>query len=54
MGSEVQVLAKHGGDDVIVLFRERFQPAPGERLTLTPDPAHIHLFDAETGRALRV
>ncbi|HEY7646272.1 MAG TPA: sn-glycerol-3-phosphate ABC transporter ATP-binding protein UgpC [Hyphomicrobiales bacterium] len=54
MGSEVQVLAKHGGDDVIVLFRERFQPAPGETLTLTPDPAHIHLFDAETGRALRV
>ena len=41
-GSEVQVLAKHGGDDCrSSLFRERFQPAPGETLTLTPDPAHV-------------
>jgi multiple sugar transport system ATP-binding protein len=54
MGSEVQVLAKHGDEDVIVLFRERFQPAPGETLRLIPDPAHIHMFDADTGRTLRV
>ena len=54
MGSEVQVLAKHGDEDVIVLFRERFQPAPGETLRLIPDPAHIHMFDAQTGRTLRV
>jgi multiple sugar transport system ATP-binding protein len=52
-GSEVQIVAKHGGEDMIAVFRERLQPAPGETLRLTPDPAHIHLFDTETGKALR-
>jgi multiple sugar transport system ATP-binding protein len=52
-GSEVQIVAKHGGEDMIAVFRERLQPAPGDTLRLTPDPAHIHLFDTETGKALR-
>ncbi|GMG84620.1 sn-glycerol-3-phosphate ABC transporter ATP-binding protein UgpC [Paralimibaculum aggregatum] len=52
-GSEVQVVARHGGDEVVAVFRERHQPAPGTRLSLAPDPAQIHVFDAETGRTLR-
>jgi multiple sugar transport system ATP-binding protein len=52
-GSEVLIVAKHGADDVNAVFRERHQPAPGERLWLEPEPAYIHVFDAETGRALR-
>ncbi|MBX2804969.1 MAG: sn-glycerol-3-phosphate ABC transporter ATP-binding protein UgpC [Hyphomicrobiales bacterium] len=52
-GSEVLILAKHGADDVNAVFRERHQPLPGERLWLEPVVDNIHVFDAETGRALR-
>jgi multiple sugar transport system ATP-binding protein len=52
-GSEVQVLAKHGDDDVVALFRERFLPQPGEVVRLVPDLARAHVFDAATGRVLR-
>ncbi len=27
-------------------------PPAGERLSVHPDPAHLHVFDAETGRRL--
>ncbi|MEM1343432.1 MAG: sn-glycerol-3-phosphate ABC transporter ATP-binding protein UgpC [Pseudomonadota bacterium] len=52
-GSEVQVVAKHGADEIVAVFRERFTPAPGERLRLIPDPSQLHLFDAATGKVLR-
>jgi multiple sugar transport system ATP-binding protein len=52
-GSEVQISAKHGADDVVAVFRERIQPPPGETIRLIPDLARAHLFDPETGRALR-
>jgi multiple sugar transport system ATP-binding protein len=52
-GSEVQVLGKHGSDDVVAVFRERFMPDPGQVIRLVPDLAHAHVFDAETGRVLR-
>jgi len=52
-GSAVQVLAKHGEDEVVAVFRERFMPDPGQVIRLAPDLAHTHVFDAETGRALR-
>jgi multiple sugar transport system ATP-binding protein len=52
-GSEVQVLAKHGADDVVAVFRERFMPEPGQVIRLVPDLAHAHVFDAQTGRVLR-
>ena len=52
-GSEVQITARHGEDEVIAVFRERLQPVPGEVLRLVPDLAHTHLFDAATGRTLR-
>ncbi len=52
-GSEVQIVAQHGADEISAVFRERFQPAPGTPLRLVPDPAHIHVFDAATGQAMR-
>ncbi|MCI4663839.1 MAG: sn-glycerol-3-phosphate ABC transporter ATP-binding protein UgpC [Neomegalonema sp.] len=52
-GSEVQIVAKHGAEELIAVFRERHQPAVGERMRVAPDPSQLHLFDGETGRALR-
>jgi len=52
-GSEVQVLGKHGADDVVAVFRERFMPDPGQVIRLVPDLAHAHVFDAASGRVLR-
>ena len=52
-GSEVQVLARHGADDVVAVFRERFMPEPGRQIRLAPDLAHAHVFDAGTGGGLR-
>ena len=53
-GSEVQISAKHGKDDVVAVFRERRQPAPGQTIRLIPDLARAHLFDPATGRVIRV
>ncbi|MEM9047094.1 MAG: sn-glycerol-3-phosphate ABC transporter ATP-binding protein UgpC [Pseudomonadota bacterium] len=53
-GAEVQIVARHGSDEVIGVFRERLQPQPGEVLRFVPDLAHAHMFDAATGQAMRV
>jgi multiple sugar transport system ATP-binding protein len=51
-GSELQVVAKLGGEDVIAVFRERYTFKPGETIRLKPDPGLIHLFDGSTGQRL--
>jgi multiple sugar transport system ATP-binding protein len=51
-GSEVQVVAKLGGEEVIAVFRERHRFKPGDKIRLKPDPRLMHLFDAETGKRL--
>jgi multiple sugar transport system ATP-binding protein len=51
-GSEIQVVAKLGGADVIAVFRERHQFKPGDKIRLKPDPRLVHLFDAESGKRL--
>ncbi len=51
-GSEIQVVAKLGGEDVIAVFRERHPFKPGEKIRLKPDPKLVHLFDAATGKRL--
>jgi multiple sugar transport system ATP-binding protein len=51
-GSEIQVVAKLGGEDVIAVFRERHQFKPGDKIRLKPDPRLVHLFDAESGKRL--
>src|SRR5476649_2532978 len=51
-GSETQVFAKLGGEQVVAVFRERHQFNPGDRVRLKPDPALVHLFDETTGKRL--
>src|SRR5262245_13950002 len=51
-GSETEVFAKLGGEDVIAVFRERHQFKPGEQIRLMPDPKLVHLFDEPTGKRL--
>jgi multiple sugar transport system ATP-binding protein len=51
-GSETQVFARMGGQDIVGVFRERISVQPGQTIPLAPDPAHVHLFDDATGRRL--
>jgi multiple sugar transport system ATP-binding protein len=51
-GSELQVVAKLGDNDIIAVFRERHQFRPGEKIRLKPDQRLIHLFDEATGKRL--
>jgi multiple sugar transport system ATP-binding protein len=51
-GSETQVVAKLGGEDVTAVFRERHPFKPGDRIRLKPDPKLVHLFDESTGKRL--
>ena len=51
-GSETQVVAKLGGEDIVAVFRERHQFKPGDKIRLKPDPRLVHLFDEATGKRL--
>jgi multiple sugar transport system ATP-binding protein len=51
-GSEIQVFAKLGGEEVVAVFRERHRFNPGNRIRLRPDPRQVHLFDAASGERL--
>ena len=51
-GSELQIVAKLGGADVIAVFRERHQFKPGDKIRLKPDPKVVHIFDEATGNRL--
>src|SRR6201996_1281036 len=51
-GSETQVFAKVGGEQVVAVFRERHQFNPGDKVRLKPDPSVVHLFDGTTGKRL--
>src|SRR5262249_54538708 len=51
-GSELQVVAKLGNDEIIAVSRERHQFKAGDKIRLKPDPRLIHLFDETTGKRL--
>jgi multiple sugar transport system ATP-binding protein len=51
-GSETQVFAKLGGEEVVAVFRERHQFKPGDKIRLRPDSHLVHLFDETTGKRL--
>jgi multiple sugar transport system ATP-binding protein len=51
-GSETQLVAKLGGQEMIAVFRERHAFKPGDRVKLKPDPRLVHLFDEATGKRL--
>ena len=52
MGSETQVTMTLGEHKIIGVFRERVQAQPGSTITVQPDLANIHLFDASTGQRI--
>ena len=51
-GYETQMIVRFGGTDVTCVFRERVTAKPGEKIHISIDAGHIHLFDVETGRRL--
>ena len=52
MGSETQVVARIGTQDIIAIFRDRRSVQPGDRIHLRPRPTAAHLFDKDTGKRL--
>jgi multiple sugar transport system ATP-binding protein len=50
MGSETQVVADIGGQNLTCVFRERITAKPGEIIRISPDAKLTHLFDAENGK----
>ena len=51
-GSETQLVARLGGQDVIAVFRERHNFAPGQKIRLRPRNGLVHLFDPDNGQRL--
>jgi multiple sugar transport system ATP-binding protein len=49
-GSELQIVAKLGNEDIIAVFRERYSFKPGDKIRLRPDPRLVHLFDSSSGQ----
>lgn len=51
-GSETQVIARVGAQDIIAVFRDRHPIAAGDRIGLRPRTSAVHLFDRESGMRL--
>jgi multiple sugar transport system ATP-binding protein len=49
-GSETMVVVRVGETELVALFRERHNFAPGQTVHLRPRPDQAHLFDQESGR----
>jgi multiple sugar transport system ATP-binding protein len=52
MGAETEVLVKVQGKTFTVMTHGRASYAPGERVFVSPQAAHAHVFDAASGRRL--
>jgi multiple sugar transport system ATP-binding protein len=51
-GSETQIVARIGSQELIAVFRDRHQVAPGDKIHLRPRAEVAHLFDKDSGRRL--
>ncbi len=51
-GSETMVVLRLGETEIVALFRERYDFAPGQIVHLRPRANHVHLFDSESGDRL--
>jgi multiple sugar transport system ATP-binding protein len=49
-GSETMVVVRVGEEEVVALFRERHQFAPGQTVHLRPRVDQVHLFDSASGQ----
>jgi multiple sugar transport system ATP-binding protein len=52
MGAETEVLLKVGGQSFTVMTHGRAAYGPGEHVSLAPQSAQAHLFDASSGQRL--
>jgi multiple sugar transport system ATP-binding protein len=51
-GSETQLVARIGAQELIAIFRERHAFAPGQKIRLKPRAPVAHLFDANSGQRI--
>jgi multiple sugar transport system ATP-binding protein len=51
-GSETQLFARVGGQEIAAVFRERHEFAPGQRIRLRPKAECAHLFDPSSGQRI--
>jgi multiple sugar transport system ATP-binding protein len=51
-GSETQLFARLGQQEIVAVFRERHSFAPGQKIRLKPRAPVAHLFDAASGQRL--
>jgi multiple sugar transport system ATP-binding protein len=51
-GSETQLFARLGEQEIVAIFRERHEFAPGQKIRLRPRAPVAHLFDAASGQRL--
>ncbi|MFN4140404.1 ABC transporter ATP-binding protein [Aestuariivirga sp.] len=51
-GSETQVVARLGGQEVTLVFHQRLEVQPGDELRVGINPADVHVFDRETGQRI--
>jgi multiple sugar transport system ATP-binding protein len=51
-GSETQLFARLGEQEIVAIFRERHEFAPGQKIRLKPRAPVAHLFDASSGQRI--
>jgi multiple sugar transport system ATP-binding protein len=51
-GAEILVFAHLAGEEIAVVFKERHQFRPGDKIALTPHTGTVHLFDKQSGERL--
>jgi multiple sugar transport system ATP-binding protein len=51
-GSETQLFARLGQQEIVAVFRERHEFAPGQKIRLKPRAPVAHLFDASNGQRI--
>jgi multiple sugar transport system ATP-binding protein len=51
-GSEIQIFARLGATEIVVVLRDRQRLKPGDKIRLKPDPKLVHLFDEASGQRL--
>jgi ABC-type sugar transport system ATPase subunit len=52
LGAETLATLKIGDAELIARVGAGFREAPGTRVAVHVNPAHLHLFDPQTGAAL--
>ena len=52
LGDDDLIFVENGSQKLSVLSPHRIDLSPGDPVHLSTDPAHVHYFDADTGKAI--